>query len=160
MAGRCPDRNFLSQRRELRFQLEFEHDRLSVRLQMTRPLKKSETIEIRLPYPTKLAFMARCKADGRSASEALRGFIDGELDGRAIMERPASRLVPKLAIGALIAAAMGAVALPSLAHTNQRAAFDCLARDGKAVSAADLARLDANHDGKVSYAEFQAACLR
>ncbi|MBS0361610.1 MAG: hypothetical protein JSR98_09535, partial [Proteobacteria bacterium] len=95
---------------------------------MTRPLKKSETIEIRLPYPTKLAFMARCKDEGRSASEALRGFIDGELEGRAGVGRAAPRLAPKLVVGALIDAAMGAVALPSLAHTNQRAAFDCLAR--------------------------------
>ena len=40
-----------------------------------RKLKKSETLEIRLPYPTKLAFMARCQDAGVSASEALRGFI-------------------------------------------------------------------------------------
>ncbi|MBS0331256.1 MAG: hypothetical protein JSS35_00680 [Proteobacteria bacterium] len=127
---------------------------------MSRPLKKSETIEIRLPYPTKLAFMARCKDEGRSASEALRGFIDGELEGRTGVGRAAPRLAPKLVVGALIAAAMGAVALPSLAHTNQRAAFDCLARDQAAIGGADLARLDTNRDGKVSYAEFLAACAR
>ena len=28
-------------------------------------LKKSETLEIRLPHPTKLAFMASCRAEGR-----------------------------------------------------------------------------------------------
>ena len=50
------------------------------------------------------------------------------------------------------------MALPSLAHTNQRAAFDCLARDHGAISPADFARLDTNHDGFVSYAEFTAAC--
>ncbi|HEY3948611.1 EF-hand domain-containing protein [Phenylobacterium sp.] len=125
---------------------------------MTRPLKKSETIEIRLPYPTKLAFMARCRDEGRSASEALRGFIDGELAGRAAPSAHPLRM--RLAIGALVAAALGAVALPSLAHTNQRAAFDCLARDRAAISAADFARLDADHDGRVSYAEFQAACAK
>ena len=43
-------------------------------------LKKSESLEIRLPYPTKQAFMARCRDDGRSASDALRAFIDGYLD--------------------------------------------------------------------------------
>ena len=43
-------------------------------------LKKSETLEIRLPYPTKLAFMARCRHEGRSASAALRQFIDGQVD--------------------------------------------------------------------------------
>ena len=37
-----------------------------------RKLKKSESLEIRIPYPTKQAFMARCRDGGRSASEALR----------------------------------------------------------------------------------------
>ena len=41
--------------------------------------KKSEPIEIRLPYAAKQAFMARCRARGVSASQALRGFIDGEI---------------------------------------------------------------------------------
>ncbi|MGZ3378451.1 MAG: EF-hand domain-containing protein [Phenylobacterium sp.] len=124
-------------------------------------LKKSETLEIRLPYPTKLAFMARCRDEGRSASEALRGFIDGAIaPGQAELGRAASRAPQRLAVGALIAAAVGAMALPSLAHTNQRAAFDCLARDHAAISPADLARLDADHDGKISYAEFQAACAK
>ena len=48
-----------------------------------RKLKKSETLEIRLPYPTKQAFMARCSDNGRSASDAMRGFIDDYLDGEA-----------------------------------------------------------------------------
>lgn len=117
-------------------------------------LKKSETLEIRLPYPTKLAFMARCRDEGRSASEALRGFIDGQVEP----SRQPRRMPQRLVAGALIAAAVGAMALPSLAHTNQRAAFACLARDGAGVSPADFARLDTNHDGKISYAEFTAAC--
>ena len=37
----------------------------------SRPLKKSEAIEIRFPYPTKAAFTARRRTDGSSASEAL-----------------------------------------------------------------------------------------
>ncbi len=124
---------------------------------MTQPrLKKSETLEIRLPYPTKLAFMARCRDEGRSASEALRGFIDGHIEPT----RSTRRMPPRLIAGALIAAAVGAMALPSIAHTNQRAAFDCLARDHAAISPADLARLDTNHDGHISYAEFQAACAK
>jgi len=66
-------------------------------------MKKSESLEIRLPYPTKQAFMARCRADGRSASEALRGFIEAEIEGAPA--RP--RLRPLIA-GALAAAAIGA----------------------------------------------------
>ena len=41
--------------------------------------KKTETLEIRLPPETKAAFMARCQASRRTASEALRGFIEQEL---------------------------------------------------------------------------------
>jgi len=117
-------------------------------------LKKSETLEIRLPYPTKLAFMARCRDEGRSASEALRHFIDGHLDAPRV--RP-WRMPGRLVMGALAAAAMGAVALPSLAHPNPRAEFDRLDanRDG-AITAAEFARLDTDHDGKVSFAEFRA----
>ena len=106
---------------------------------MTQPrLKKSETLEIRLPYPTKLAFMARCRDEGRTASEALRGFIDGAVETR----RP-RRTARNLIAGALVAAAVGAIALPTLAR--------------QAASAADFARLDANHDGVITYAEFTAA---
>src|SRR5512140_1215104 len=116
-------------------------------------LKKSETLEIRLPYPTKLAFMARCRDEGRSASEALRHFIDGHLDGRPA--RGGGR-VRKLVAGALVAAAVGAVALPSLARPSLRAEFDRLSADKAAISLADFARLDANHDGQISFAEFSA----
>jgi hypothetical protein len=120
-------------------------------------LKKSETLEIRLPYPTKLAFMARCRDEGRSASEALRHFIDGHLDGRPA-RRTHAWLSGRLLAGALAAAAMGAVALPSLARPTLRAEFERLAADPAAgISRADFARLDANHDGQISFAEFRAA---
>ena len=118
-------------------------------------LKKSETLEIRLPYPTKLAFMARCRDEGRSASEALRGFIDGQVD--AATTARAARRTDRLILGALAAAAMGAVALPSLAHPSLRAEFDRLTHGADALTAADFQRLDTNHDGQISYAEFRAA---
>jgi hypothetical protein len=118
-------------------------------------LKKSETLEIRLPYPTKLAFMARCRDEGRSASEALRGFIDGQVDGGKSIH--AARRADRLILGALAAAAMGAVALPSLAHPSLRAEFVRLTHGADALTAADFQRLDTNHDGKISYAEFRAA---
>ena len=116
-------------------------------------LKKSETLEIRLPYPTKLAFMARCRDDGRSASEALRVFIEGHLE----TPRPPRFRPARLMAGALIAAAVGAIALPSLARPSLQAGFERLDLDGDhAVSAAEFTRLDTDHDGKVSYAEFCA----
>lgn len=130
---------------------------------VTRPtrLKKSETLEIRLPYPTKLAFMARCRDDGRSASEALRGFIDGELTANPRRARAPGLLPGRVVVAALIAAAMGAIALPSLAHPSLRADFDRLDSNGDhAISLAEFARLDTNHDGKISFEEFQAAARR
>ena len=119
-------------------------------------LKKSETLEIRLPYSTKLAFMESCRSEGRSASEALRHFIDGHLEGPR-----SARIGPRrgrhLVAGALVAAAVGAVALPSLARPSLQAGFDRLDLNGdKAISVAEFARLDTNHDGKVSFAEFRA----
>ena len=49
--------------------------------------KKSETLEVRLPFETKSAFMARCQDEGRTASEAVRGFIEAELE-RGARRRP------------------------------------------------------------------------
>ncbi|HEY0437008.1 MAG TPA: EF-hand domain-containing protein [Phenylobacterium sp.] len=123
-------------------------------------LKKSETLEIRLPYPTKRAFMAACHERGGSASEALRQFIDAELAG-PVAEPRLGRRAWRLIAGAAIATAMGAVALPTLAHPGLRAEFDRLDlnRD-RAITAADLARLDANRDGRVTYDEFRAALPR
>ena len=40
-----------------------------------RPEKKSETIEVRVSYTEKLAFMDACKQAGITASQAIRGYI-------------------------------------------------------------------------------------
>jgi hypothetical protein len=86
---------------------------------MMRTPKKSETLELRLPYEAKQAFMARCEAQGRSASEAIRAFIEAEIEPRP---RARNRLLGRIAAGALLAAAAGAVAAPSLAHVDRTAA--------------------------------------
>ena len=96
--------------------------------------KKSETLEIRLPHAAKQAFMARCRDQGVSASEALRAFIDGE-----IATRTRSPRLRWAAVG-LAAVALGAVAAPSLARPSLPARF---------------ARLDADRDGKLDFAEFE-----
>lgn len=105
-----------------------------------RPPKKSESLEIRIPYAAKQAFMARCQAEGRSASDALRSFIDQQI---APPRRPRRW---RLAAGALIAAAVGAAALPSLAR--QPAADELLRR-------AAFAQLDANRDGVLTLDEYR-----
>ncbi|MDQ3124778.1 MAG: hypothetical protein M3Q74_04160 [Pseudomonadota bacterium] len=104
-----------------------------------KPPKKSETLEVRLPYQTKLAFMRRCRDDGQTASEAVRGFIETGLGRRPRARR--TRLWQTLA-AATAGLALGAVAAPSLARTAQtdHAAFE---------------RLDQNGDGALSIAEFE-----
>jgi hypothetical protein len=107
-------------------------------------MKKTETIELRLPFETKQAFMVRCRTAGVSASEALRGFIADYVDGRAARPRgkDRKRLALRMGLVAVALAAATAVAEPALAHASVSASFD---------------RLDANHDGQVSFAEFSRA---
>lgn len=45
--------------------------------------KKSEVIELRLPYETKTAFMTRVRQEGTTASAVLRRYIDRYLEGSA-----------------------------------------------------------------------------
>ena len=105
-----------------------------------RRLKKSEFLEIRLPHPTKQAFMARCRSDGRSASEAVRGFIEGYLEGRSARPGPSPRL--RLAAAGAALLVCGLAAAPSFAGAS---------------APADFARMDLNSDGRVSLAEFERA---
>ena len=107
-----------------------------------RPPKKSEMLEVRLPYEVKTAFMARCRSRGRTASEAVRGFIEREVAGAASAPPSRIRAWQALLI-ALAGLAAGAVAAPSLAQPMQtsRSAFE---------------RLDRNHDGVLSFEEFRA----
>jgi hypothetical protein len=111
--------------------------------------KKSETLEIRLPHPTKTAFMARCQDQGRTASEAVRRFIDAEIAGSE-PRRPRIGLWQALAAAAA-GLAIGAVAAPSLAQTAHGQTTH-----GQTDPRAAFGRLDRNHDGVVSFEEFRA----
>jgi len=106
-------------------------------------LKKSETVEVRLPYATKTAFMSRCRAEGRTASDAIRRFIEDEVSPTRGARRAFPGAWRQLLAAAVAGLAIGAVAAPSLAQSAppSRAAFD---------------RLDRNHDGVVSFDEFRA----
>ncbi|MFC5372408.1 EF-hand domain-containing protein [Brevundimonas faecalis] len=103
--------------------------------------KKSETIEIRLPFTTKAAFIARCRDDGRTVSEAVRGFIDSDLAQTLPASSSPLRGWPMLAAAAA-GLALGAAAAPSLAET-------------KPASPAAFIQLDSNHDGVLSFDEFR-----
>ncbi len=123
--------------------------------QKPRPAKKSETLEVRLPYETKREFLDACREDGTTASEVVRGSIDRYLEER---ERPnpsqetgkllnmITSAVPKpvrkirYAAGAAGVVALAAlVALPSAAGPDLKSMFQ---------------RLDANKDGVLSADEF------
>ena len=56
---------------------------------MKRPPKKDDTLEVRLPQETKQAFMERCKAEGSTASDTVRGFIEGHLAKPLSAKEPA-----------------------------------------------------------------------
>jgi ferric-dicitrate binding protein FerR (iron transport regulator) len=104
--------------------------------------KKSETIEIRLSYETKTAFMERCRLERRTASDAIRLFIDEQLDARSRARRRLRAW--RIAAAAAVGAALGlGVAAPSFAHAtgNSKTAFE---------------RLDRNHDGVLTYEEFRS----
>ena len=83
--------------------------------------KKSETLEIRLSHTAKQAFMDRCRAEGRSASDAMREFIDGY--GQSPADRPWWDKSWRWIAAVLSALAVGAIAAPSLAHPNCVASF-------------------------------------
>ena len=103
---------------------------------MSRQPKKSETLEIRLSHAAKTAFMERCRAEGLTASEALRAHIEGP---------PRKGLRAPAVVAALIGLAIGAVAAPSLAAAAGKVSSDRAA----------FARMDANGDGVVSFEEFR-----
>jgi hypothetical protein len=109
----------------------------------TRPSKKNETIEIRLSDEVKASFMAHCRQDGRTASEAIRLFIDAQIAPSA--DRPRRRIPHwRIVAAGVVGAALGiGAAAPSLAQSapNDRAAFH---------------QLDRNHDGVLSCDEFRA----
>lgn len=113
--------------------------------------KKSETLQVRLPFGMKSRFLDACHRSGTTASDVLRTAIAGYLEKE---ERPcletetrksamivdfARRRKRMLAGGAGAVTLAALVALPSAAGPDMAAAFK---------------RLDANGDGKLTMTEF------
>ena len=105
--------------------------------------KKNDSIEIRLPDETKAAFREKCRQEGRTASDAVRTFIDEELDPRGTVRRR-RRSLWRIGIAMAAGAAFGGgLAAPSIAASadHSRSAFQALDRD---------------RDGALSYEEFRS----
>ena len=114
--------------------------------------KKSETLEVRIPYETKQAFLTACREDGTTASEVVRESVQTYLDERErppIQEKrtlvmklpqPVRHYGPRIAAGSIAAIGLATfVALPSAAAPDFRAQFN---------------QMDANRDGVLSPDEF------
>jgi hypothetical protein len=105
--------------------------------------KKNDSIEVRLPDETKAAFRQKCRREGRTASEAVRTFIDEQLEPRAGVRRRRRslwRFGAAVAAGAVLG---GGLAAPSIAASadSSRSAFQALDRD---------------RDGALTYEEFRS----
>ena len=113
------------------------------------PQKKSEMLEVRIPHPTKSAFMDKARAEGRSASEIVRESVARYLAGEPRIAAPTQKLlgcVRRHARAVIAVAFAGVSALtialavsPATARPDLKAAFTAL---------------DVNADGVVSLAEF------
>ena len=123
---------------------------------MGRELKKTDSIEVRLPDETKQAFMHACRQNGTSASAVLRAFIDHYVRSASrtrlrwkeelqMLWRQSS-LRARAAAGTIGAAVILGLVAAAIA-TPARAATDPLLT-------AVFEWMDANHDGKLSPAEF------
>jgi len=105
--------------------------------------KKSETIEVRLPFEVKSALMDKARAEGRSASEVIRQSIDSYLAEQRKEDRSmfVTLWKPAAAIGAASAAVLWAALTPSAVQAKP---------DLKAIFQA----IDGDHNGAVSLDEF------
>jgi Ca2+-binding EF-hand superfamily protein len=118
--------------------------------------KKSETLEVRIPYDTKQAFLTACREDGTTASEVVRDKVQDYLDAR---ERPSLNEEKRTLIMKLpqpirrygwraAAGGVAAIGFVSMAALPSAATPDIKAQFG---------RLDANSDGVLSVEEFLGA---
>ena len=110
---------------------------------MTRKLKKTETVEFRLPYETKQALSQHCKDQGVSVSEAIRYLIERDILNPVSARKPLLTHGRRLLAAIVAGLALGAVAAPSLAQQ-------------RAGTTAQFERLDHNADGVLSLSEFSA----
>ena len=106
--------------------------------------KKSETIEARLPFTTKRALLARCKAEGKSVSDVLRLCVENYLTSPTQTERKARQIMRVFKHAAGAAAIVGSI---MVVHHGAMAQSET----------AHFEEFDSNRDGRLSLDELTAA---
>lgn len=142
---------------------------------MKRREKKSESLDIRLPYQQKQDFMAATKQRGETASQALRHFITAYIEEARLEEHPnkVQEITMTLArhrlksIATAAGAAIGVFSIAALPSAADSTAFDALDKNKDGVitegeiapghDADIIAKLDTDGSGGVSQAELEAA---
>lgn len=109
-----------------------------------RPEKKSETIEVRVSYSEKLAFMDACKKAGTTASHAIRDYMNDFLSPEGVRTTKKRHLT--LTIGALSFVAIITALVLSVPTAQQ-----------PTTSEQVLAYFDRNHDGYISAVDIENA---
>ena len=142
---------------------------------MKRREKKSETLDIRLPHEQKQAFMSATRAQGETASQALRRYIASYIEEAQAAEQttPVQELTMtllrhriKTAMTAS-AAALGLFAFTAMPSAATPSAFDKLDKnkdglitEGEILPGQDadiIAKLDTDGSGSLSREELEAA---
>mgnify|MGYP001799416321 FL=1 len=142
---------------------------------MKRREKKSESLDIRLPYQQKQDFMAATKQRGENASEALRRYIANYIEEARLAEQPhpVQEITMTLArhrfksIATAAGAAIGVFSVTALPSAADPTAFEALDKNKDGVltegeiapgfDADIIAKLDTDGSGGVSQAELEAA---
>ncbi|MEM1372424.1 MAG: hypothetical protein AAGG72_09400 [Pseudomonadota bacterium] len=137
--------------------------------------KKSESLDIRLPYEQKREFMEATRKRGETASQALREFIATYIEEARLAEHPnpVQEITMTLArhrlktIATATGAALGVFSIAALPSAADSTAFEKLDKnkdgvitEGEILPGADadiIAKLDTDGSGGVSQEELEAA---
>jgi len=137
--------------------------------------KKSESLDIRLPFEQKREFMEATRQRGETASNALRSFIATYIEEARLAEQPhpVQEITMTLArhrfktIATAAGAALGVFSVTALPSAADSAAFDALDKnkdgmitEGEILPGQDadiIAKLDTDGSGGVSREELEAA---
>lgn len=105
--------------------------------------KKTDKLEVRLPTEAKQAFLARCRSEGRSASEVVRSLIE------TYLARPLNPKEPPLAVRLTFAyAGIAAVAVAAAVTLSPRST------QAEPDVASVFRSLDRDGNGRLTLAEF------